>query len=174
MYRGKKKKKEVCQLQFISSCHLRTPSLPTCYPLTISVTACLIPSEDALNWTSRNLYWLPSELRKWDYKLLQSLVFSTEMPLIKYLIACTMVLIWGTRLHHHLLKWDTTVWLNWTILKTKRLTQWDGEISLSFWTVDLLENFQRQNWRCSEQASSRCATLACGLLWAKGNQNSAD
>ena len=29
-------------------------------------------------------------------------------------------------------------------------------------------------WRCSEQASPKCATLACGLFWAEGNQDPAD
>lgn len=61
--------------------------------------------------------------------------------------------------------------MNWPVLRTKRLGQWDGAIHQpNFWNVKFLKKFQggskrRKRFRTGLPRMS----LACGLFWAEGN-----
>ena len=46
----------------------------------------LIPSEDASSLTSRNLDWLPSELRNWDYRFFVLFWFLVFFLVINHLL----------------------------------------------------------------------------------------
>lgn len=59
------------------------------------------------------------KLRLQSAPMINLFLVSIEILLIKFLIACTIALTLEAHLNYHLLKRDTTVYLNWTFLKTE-------------------------------------------------------
>lgn len=106
---------------------------------------CLAPCTGALSLSSVGLIRLPSELRNWDYKsgLIINHCFSFVSIKKQYFpdFSGNISLPLGVQLHHLLLKWDITVYLNQLIFKTRKFIQWNtGIISqLSFSSVKGLQ-----------------------------------